>query len=202
MLIEINPHHPEPRKVRRAVEALEAGEIIGYPTDTVYALGCDLTNKKALDKLYQVKGMSKKQPLAFVCPDLADLSKYAIVDTHAYRIMRRALPGPYTFVLPATREVPKILHTSDRRTVGIRVPDAPIIVAITRALGRPVISTSAQRHGGELVVDARDLEPTFPGVVLALDGGLGGREPTTVIDLSHGYIDVVREGAGSVDKLG
>jgi tRNA threonylcarbamoyl adenosine modification protein (Sua5/YciO/YrdC/YwlC family) len=206
MLIEVNPLYPEPRKLRRAVEALEAGEIIAYPTDTVYALGCDLLNKKSIDRLYKVKGMGKKHPLAFICPDLSDLSKWAVVDNHAYHIMRRVLPGPYTFVLQATREVPKILHTSDRRTVGIRVPDAPIIVAITRALGRPVISTSAHREGdgdgdGQ-VVDARDLEPTFPGVELVLDGGFGGRELTTVIDLSQGYIDVVREGAGSVEALG
>jgi tRNA threonylcarbamoyl adenosine modification protein (Sua5/YciO/YrdC/YwlC family) len=202
MLIEINSLYPEPRKIKRAVEAIEAGEIIGYPTDTVYALGCDLLNKKAIDRLYQVKGMPKKHPLAFICPDLSDLSKWAIVDNHAYHIMKRVLPGPYTFVLQATREVPKILHTSDRRTVGIRVPDAPLIVAVTRALGRPVISTSAHREGEGQVIDARDLEPTFPGVGLVLDGGLGGRDLTSVVDLSHGYIDIVREGAGPIDKLG
>src|SRR3954462_11248247 len=155
MVIEINPYTPEPRKVRSAVEALEAGQIIAYPTDTVYALGCAPANKKAFDRLYQVKGMAKGQPLAFICPDLADLSKYAVVDTHAYRLLRRVLPGPYTFVLQATREVPKILHTSDRRTVGIRVPDSPIIVEVVRALGRPVISTTAHRPGDEhMVVDA------------------------------------------------
>jgi len=202
MIIEINPHTPEPRKVRRAVAALEAGEIIAYPTDTVYALGCDLTNKKAIDRLYEVKGMPKGQPLAFICPDLADLSKYAVVDQHAYRLLRRVLPGPYTFVLTATREVPKILHTSDRRTVGIRVPDAPIIVDVVRALGRPVISTTAHKPGDEhMVIDARDIEPTFPNVNLVLDGGLGGRDPTTVVDLSHGSIDIIREGAGPVDAL-
>jgi len=202
MIIEINPHTPEPRKVRRAVAALEAGEIIAYPTDTVYALGCDLANKKAIDRLYQVKGMDKGQPLAFICPDLADLSKYAVVDNHAYRLLRRVLPGPYTFVLTATREVPKMLHTSERRTVGIRVPDAPIIVDVVRALGRPVISTTAHKPGDEhMVIDPRDIEPTFPGVSLVLDGGLGGREPTTVVDLSHGTIDVVREGAGPIDAL-
>jgi tRNA threonylcarbamoyl adenosine modification protein (Sua5/YciO/YrdC/YwlC family) len=202
MIIEINPHTPEPRKVRRAVEALEAGEIIAYPTDTVYALGCDLANKKAIDRLYAVKGMSKGQPLAFICPDLADLSKYAVVDQNAYRLLRRVLPGPYTFVLTATREVPKMLHTSDRRTVGIRVPDAPIIVEVVRALGRPVISTTAHKPGDEhMVIDARDIEPTFPGVDLILDGGLGGRDPTTVVDLSHGSIDIIREGAGPIDAL-
>ena len=202
MIIEINPHTPEPRKVRRAVAALEAGEIIAYPTDTVYALGCDLANKKAIDRLYQVKGMDKGQPLAFICPDLADLSKYAVVDNNAYRLLRRVLPGPYTFVLTATREVPKMLHTSERRTVGIRVPDAPIILEVVRALGRPVISTTAHKPGDEhMVIDARDIEPTFPGVDLVLDGGLGGREPTTVVDLSHGTVDIIREGAGPIDAL-
>ena len=202
MIIEINPHTPEPRKVRRAVAALEAGEVIAYPTDTVYALGCDLANKKAVDRLYQVKGMDKGQPLAFICPDLADLSKYAVVDDHAYRLLRRVLPGPYTFVLTATREVPKMLHTSDRRTVGIRVPDAPIIIEVVRALGRPVISTTAHKPGDEhMVIDPRDIEPTFPGVDLVLDGGLGGREPTTIVDLSRGTIDIMREGAGPIDAL-
>jgi tRNA threonylcarbamoyl adenosine modification protein (Sua5/YciO/YrdC/YwlC family) len=202
MIIEINPHTPEPRKVRRAVQALEAGEIVAYPTDTVYALGCDLQNKKAVDRLYQVKGMDKGQPLAFICPDLADLSKYAVVDNHAYRLLRRVLPGPYTFVLTATREVPKMLHTSERRTVGIRVPDAPIIVEVVRALGRPVISTTAHRPGDEhMVIDARDMEATFPGVDLVLDGGIGGREPTTVVDLTHESIDIIREGAGPIARL-
>jgi tRNA threonylcarbamoyl adenosine modification protein (Sua5/YciO/YrdC/YwlC family) len=201
MLIEINSQYPEPRKVRRAVEALEAGEIIGYPTDTVYALGCDLTNKKALDRLYAVKQMPKDHPLAFICPDLSDLSRYAVVDQHAYRLLRRVLPGPYTFILTATREVPKILHLSDKRTVGIRVPAAPIIVDVVRALGRPVISTSAQLHGRPQLVDPRDLSPTFKGVELVLDGGLGGDEPTTIVDLSQGRIDIVREGAGPIDVL-
>lgn len=201
MLIETNSLYPEPRKIRRAVEALEAGEIIAYPTDTVYALGCDLTNKKAIDRLYEVKGMARSQPLAFVCPDLADLSRYAAVDQHAYRIMRRVLPGSYTFILPATREVPKILHTSDRRTVGIRVPDAPIVTALTRALGRPVISTSAHPAGGEQLVDPREIQLRFKGLALVLDGGLGGTVATTVVDLSHGYVDIVREGAGPIAAL-
>jgi tRNA threonylcarbamoyl adenosine modification protein (Sua5/YciO/YrdC/YwlC family) len=201
MLIEINAMYPEPRKVRRAAEAVDRGEILGYPTDAIYALGCDLLNKKAIDRLYQVKGMDRDQPLAFLCADLTDLSKYAVVDNHAYRLLRRVLPGPYTFILQATREVPKMLHMSDRRTVGIRVPDCPVAIDLVRALGRPLISTTAQRHGQEPLVDPRDIEPTFKGVSLVLDGGLGGREPTTIVDLSHGYIDIVREGAGSVAAL-
>jgi tRNA threonylcarbamoyl adenosine modification protein (Sua5/YciO/YrdC/YwlC family) len=201
MLIEMNAQYPEPRKVRRAVEALEAGEIIGYPTDTVYALGCDLLSKKAIDRLYAVKHMAEDHQLAFICPDLSDLSRYAVVDNHAYRLLRRVLPGPYTFILKATREVPKMLHLSDKRTVGIRVPAAPIIVDVVRALGRPVVSTSANLPGQPPLVDARDLTPTFKGIELVLDGGLGGTEPTTVVDLSQGRIDVLREGAGPIEAL-
>jgi tRNA threonylcarbamoyl adenosine modification protein (Sua5/YciO/YrdC/YwlC family) len=201
MLIEMNAHYPEPRKVRRAVEALEAGEIIGYPTDTVYALGCDLLSRKAIDRLYAVKNMAKDHPLAFICPDLSDLSRWAVIDNHAYRLLRRVLPGPYTFILNATREVPKVLHLSDKRTVGIRVPAAPIIVEVVRALGRPVVSTSANLPGQPPVVDARDLSVTFKGIELVLDGGLGGTEPTTIVDLSQGRIDVLREGAGPIAAL-
>ena len=106
MLLEIRAESPEPRKIRRAVEALEAGEVIAYPTDTVYGLGCDLTNKRAVERLYAIKGMEKSHQLAFICPDLSEISRYAIVENQAYRILRRCLPGPYRFILEATREVP------------------------------------------------------------------------------------------------
>src|SRR3954470_5198702 len=121
MLLAVNPQHPEPRKIRRAVDALEAGEVIGYPTDTVYGLGCDLFNKKAVDRLYQIKQMDRSQQLAFICPDLANIAQYAIVEDRTYRLLRHYLPGPYCFILQATREVPKLIQ-SKRRTVGIRVP--------------------------------------------------------------------------------
>ena len=114
------PDHPEPRKIRQAVDALEAGEVIAYPTDTVYGLGCDITNKRAVDRLYQIKGMDRSQPLAMICPDLSEIAKYAIVDNQVYRVLKRFLPGPYCFVLEATREVPRMLQ-SKRKTIGIRV---------------------------------------------------------------------------------
>src|SRR5687768_8768336 len=139
MLLEINPKNPEPRKIRRAVDALEDGEVIAYPTDTVYGLGCDLFNKKAVDRLYQIKGMDRTQQLAFVCSDLAEVARYAMVRDSNYRILRRYLPGPYTFLLPATREVPKLVQ-SPRRTVGVKIPDHPVVLALTRELGRPIIS--------------------------------------------------------------
>src|ERR1035437_6978633 len=109
MIVEVNPDHPEPRKIRRAVEALGDGEVVAYPTDTVYGLGCDLLNKKAVDRLYEIKGMDRSHQLAFICPDLSDIAKYAVVENHNYRILRHYLPGPYCFILDATREVPKMI---------------------------------------------------------------------------------------------
>src|SRR6476646_514562 len=117
MLVAINPDHPEPRKVRRAVDALLAGEVIAYPTDTVYGLGCDLMNKRAIERLYSIKGTDRSHPLAFICPDLGDIAKYAIVEKPTYRVLRRFVPGPYCFILPASREVPKLVVTK-QRTVG------------------------------------------------------------------------------------
>jgi tRNA threonylcarbamoyl adenosine modification protein (Sua5/YciO/YrdC/YwlC family) len=200
VLVPINAEHPEPRKVRRAVEALEAGEIIAYPTDTVYGLGCDLFNKKAIDRLYQIKRMAKNHQLAFVCPDLSNIARYAIVDNHQYRILRRMLPGPYCFILEATREVPKIVQ-SKKKTVGIRVPAHEVICAVTRELGRPVISTTAAHAGDEPHVDPREIDMAFHGLGLVLDAGGGGVVPTTIIDLTQSPPIVVREGAGAIEEF-
>lgn len=200
MLVPINVLHPEPRKIQRAVAALVAGEVIGYPTDTIYGLGCDLSNKRAADRLYQIKGIDRSQPLAFICPDLSEIAKYAIVDNQTYRLLRRFLPGPYTFILEATREVPRILQTK-RKTIGIRVPEHEVIRSIARELGRPVISTTAQRPGAEPHVDAREIDDDFPGLALVLDGGAGGVVPTTVVDMTAEPPQVLREGAGPVEEL-
>jgi tRNA threonylcarbamoyl adenosine modification protein (Sua5/YciO/YrdC/YwlC family) len=200
MLVQVNPLHPEPRKIQRAVDALVAGEVIGYPTDTVYGLGCDLSNKKAADRLCQIKGMDRAQPLAFICPDLSEIAKYAIVDNQTYRVLKRFLPGPYCFILEATREVPRLLQTK-RKTIGIRVPNHEVICSVARTLGRPVISSSAQRPGGEPHVDARELDDDFSGLGLVLDGGAGGLVPTTVVDLTVHPPAVLREGAGPVDDF-
>lgn len=200
MLVEINPQHPEPRKVKRATDALLAGEVIAYPTDTVYGLGCDLTNKKALDRLYQIKGMDRSHPLAFICPDLSEIAKYAIVDNQIYRVLRRFLPGPYCFILEATREVPRLVQTK-RKTIGIRIPDHEVTRALVAELGRPLISTTAQRPGAEPHVDPHEIDEDFKGLGLVLDGGAGGVVPTTVIDLSVTPPEIVRQGAGPVDEL-
>jgi tRNA threonylcarbamoyl adenosine modification protein (Sua5/YciO/YrdC/YwlC family) len=197
MLIEINPDHPEPRKIRRAVDALEAGEVIAYPTDTVYGLGCDLFNKKAVDRLYQIKGLDRSQMLAFVCQDLADVSKYAIVQNDVYRLLKKYLPGPYCFILESTREVPRVIQ-SKRKTVGVRIPNHPVALAICKELGRPIISSTASRHGEPGNPDPNDIDDIFPGLALVLDAGPGGTEPTSVVDLTTNPPQVVRRGAGDV----
>jgi tRNA threonylcarbamoyl adenosine modification protein (Sua5/YciO/YrdC/YwlC family) len=198
LIVSLNPDHPEPRKVRRAVEALEAGEVIAYPTDTLYALGCDLLARRAIDRLYQLKMMPRTQQLSLICPDLSDIARYARVDNTTYRTLKRLLPGPYTIIVEASREVPRMLQ-SRRKTIGIRVPNAPIILEVVRALGRPVLSTSAVAQGGEPLRDAHDVDARWPDLALILDGGWGGVTPTTVIDLVERV--VVREGAGPVDDL-
>jgi tRNA threonylcarbamoyl adenosine modification protein (Sua5/YciO/YrdC/YwlC family) len=200
MILAINVDHPEPRKIRRAVEALEAGGVIAYPTDTVYGLGCDLMNKHAIERLYAIKGMDRSQPLAFVCPDLSDIAKYAMVDNQVYRLLRRFLPGPYTFILPATREVPKLVQMR-RKNVGIRVPACEATRALARELGRPIISSTAARPGEDPHVDPHEIDTAFKGLALVLDGGAGGLLPTTVIDLTQSPPEIVRVGAGDVDEF-
>ena len=197
MLLEINPENPEPRKIRRAVDALQSGEVIAYPTDTCYGLGCDLGNKKAIDRLYQIKGMDRSQMLAFVCTDIGDVAKYAVMHDRVYRTLKQFLPGPYCFLLEATREVPRAVQTA-RKTVGVRIPRHAVALALTKELGRPIISSTAARHGEPPNPDPREIQLAFPGVVLVLDAGVGGTVPTSVIDLTGPTPKVVREGAGDV----
>lgn len=197
MKLAVNPKHPEPRKIAQAVEAMRSGGVIAYPTDTVYGLGCDIMNKHAVEHIHRMKGMRKDQLMTFVCSDVADVARYGVVDDRAYRIIRRLVPGPYTFVLSATREVPKVLRL-ERKTVGIRVPDNPVALALARELGGPVASTSAS-IGGEILFDPDDIEERFPQLALILDIGAGGQEPSTVIDLSGEAPVVLRRGAGPVD---
>ena len=197
MVIEINPRSPEPRKIRRAVEALRDGEIIAYPTDTCYGLGCDLFNKKAIDRLYQIKGMPKSHPLSFVCRDIASIAKYAMLHNYEYGIVKDYLPGPYCFILNATREVPRIVQSA-RKHVGIRVPNHPVALALVEELGGPIISSTAARAEAVPEVDPRELDQAFPGLALVLDGGPGGISPTTVVDLTGKTPVIVRVGAGDV----
>lgn len=200
MLLPINPTHPEPRKIQRAVEILRKGGVISYPTDTVYGLGCDLMNKQAIERLYQIKGMQRDKSLAFICPDLSDISRYAIVENATYRVLKRFLPGPYCFILQATREVPKIVHLK-QKTVGIRVPSHPVTLALVNELGSPLISTTAARPGEDPLIDPWEIDEHFPGLELVLDAGACGSVPTTVVDLSQGDVKIIRKGAGPIDDL-
>ena len=200
MLLSVNPSFPEPRKIRRAVDALAAGEVIGYPTDTVYGLGRDIFNTRAVERLYQIKQMDQTQKLSFICPNLSNVARYAIVEDPTFRVLKRYLPGPYTFILEATREVPKIIQTK-RRTVGVRIPDHPVILALVHAFGRPVISTTAAPHGEDPYIDPHEIDDRFKGLGMVLDGGVGGMVPTSVIDLTTSYPEIIRVGAGPVDDF-
>jgi tRNA threonylcarbamoyl adenosine modification protein (Sua5/YciO/YrdC/YwlC family) len=201
VLLSINPEHPEPRKIARVVDMLQKGAVIGYPTDTVYGLGCDLMSKQAIERLYQIKGMHRDKSLAFICPDLSDIARYAIVENAQYRVLKRCLPGPYCFILKATREVPKMVQTK-QKTVGIRVPNNQVALALTRELGRPLISTTAAPPGEKAFVDPWEISERFPGLEVVIDAGECGDVPTTVVDLSEGDVRVVREGAGPLELLG
>lgn len=196
MRLEINPEHPEPHKIGRAVAALRNGEVIAYPTDTVYGLGCDIMQKRAIERIYQLKRMKKDQPLAFVCPDLRDIAKYAIVDNSAYRLLKRETPGPFCFILEATKDVPKRLMMK-RKQVGIRVPDNPVALALVRELGNPIVSTSATLNG-ELYNDPDEIDDRFPGLAMVLDAGWGGVDPSTVVDLTSGDPEIKRQGKGDL----
>ncbi len=199
MRIEIHPTHPQPRRVHQAVEVLRRGGVIVYPTGTVYGLGCDIHQKKAVERIYQIRRLKKDHPLSFMCPDLSKIARYAHVDNFAYRIMKRLVPGPYTFVLRATRDAPKLL-VRKQKTVGIRVPDDAVALALLNELGSPIVSTSATVDD-EVLNDPDELHARFTHVDAFVDGGWGGLEPSTIIDLTGDEAVVLREGAGPVDVL-
>lgn len=199
MRLQINSKHPEPRKIGQAVTALRRGGVIAYPTDTVYGIGCDIHDRKAIGRIYQMKPMAKGQLLSFLCPDLSEIARYASVDDRAYRLMRRLAPGPYTFILRATKEIPKVL-LMERKTIGIRVPKHPVPQALLRELGSPILSTSASRDG-ENLIDPGEINTCFAQLDMVLDGDTGGAVASTIIDLTSAQPEVVRLGAGPVDGL-
>jgi tRNA threonylcarbamoyl adenosine modification protein (Sua5/YciO/YrdC/YwlC family) len=198
-ILEVDIQHPQPRHIARAVQVLERGGLIAYPTDTYYGLGCDLMSKKAIERLYQLKGRDKKKPLSFLCPDLSDVAKYAHVSNFAYRTMKGLTPGSFTFILEATRLVPEMMM-SKQKQVGIRVPDAPLARALAAGLGRPLITTSASDEEGEPLIDAKDIkEKLGHGLDLILDGGVTLMEPSTVVSLIGDSMEVLRQGKGRLD---
>jgi tRNA threonylcarbamoyl adenosine modification protein (Sua5/YciO/YrdC/YwlC family) len=196
--LAVHSKNPQGRYIDRAVDSLRQGGIIVYPTDTVYGLGCDITQRQAIDRVIRIKGRDPKKPMSFVCADLTHISRYANVTDFAYKILKRYLPGPYTFVLPASRETPKILQ-SKQRTVGIRIPAHPVPLALVAQLGEPLLSTSANRSSEETVSDPHDLEQRFAhDVDFILECGPLPVLPSSVISLVDDRVEVLREGAGDV----
>jgi len=201
MILSINSENPQLRLIKKAVEVLKEGGIIVYPTDTVYGMGCDLFNKQAIERIYEIKRRNKKEPLSFICADLKDISNYALVSNYAYRTLRRLLPGAYTFVLEASRLVPKILLTK-RRTVGIRVPDNKICLTLVGELGHPIINTSAKLEQDEILSDPFEIEKKFKKLVdLVIDGGPLASDQSSVIDMIDDVPTVLRPGKGDVSDF-
>lgn len=197
----VNPAFPQPRKIKQVAETLEKGGVIAYPTDTVYGFGCDLTNRKAIDRIYRIKQLDPKHLLSFVCPDLSQIAHYGHVSDAAYRVLRRILPGPYTIILEATREVPKKLLQA-RKEVGIRVPDCPVAVDLAKALGRPIVSSSVEDADGQPMSDPVEIRDRYDGQLDAVvDGGYLHPQPSTVLRMVGDDVEVVREGKGPLDFL-
>ena len=196
MIFRINPSNPQKRLIDKAVALLKEGGVIAYPTDTIYGFGCDMYNKKAIQRIYQIKKRDPQKPFSFICSDLKNISLYAQVTNPAYKIMKRCLPGAYTFILLGTKLVPKIM-TTKRKTVGIRVPDNNICLSLVRTLGNPIISTSVGFSGREVLSDPSLIEETFGSQIdLTIDGGILASQPSTIISLINEEIEVIREGLG------
>lgn len=198
MLIKINSDNPQPRQICQVVEILKKGGIVVYPTDTFYGIGCDIMNKKAIEKIYQIKQRDKKKPFSFVCADLKHISDYAKITTIAYRNLKRFLPGPYTFILPGSKLVPKIMLTK-RKTAGIRVPDNKIAITIAKELGNPVLSTSATDPAGNVFEDPSLLHDWFENRIDAvIDAGTVPGTASSVVSLVNDIPEIIRYGAGDV----
>ena len=201
MLLHIHPDNPQLRLIKQVVECLQKGGIIIYPTDTIYGLGCDIFQQKAIERICRIKKVDpKKAQLSFICPDLSHLSDYAKqISNSTYRLLKEHLPGPYTFILPASKMVPKILQ-SKKDTIGLRIPDNKIASAIVSELGHPILSASLP---GEMIEDYTDPEIMYQNfmneVDIVIDGGIGGTMPSTVIDCTKEEYEVIRMGAGEWD---
>jgi len=202
MMIAINPENPQPRLISRAVEILDKGGIIAYPTDTTYGIGCSILNKKGIERIYLLKQREKKKPFSFICADLSEVTRYAKVSNFAFKTMKRLLPGPYTFVLDATNIVPDLLITR-QKTVGIRIPDNHICLAIVRELGHPIITTSANRSGEEPIGNPFLIEEQLDKELdIIIDGGILPADVSSVVSLIGDVSTVLRKGVGDVSWCG
>jgi tRNA threonylcarbamoyl adenosine modification protein (Sua5/YciO/YrdC/YwlC family) len=201
--LEIHTQNPQARLIQQAVEAVRAGAVLVYPTDSGYALGCHLGDKDAVDRIRALRELDDKHNLTLVCRDLSEIATYAQVDNQAYRLLKSLTPGPYTFILDATREVPRRLQHPKRKTIGIRVPGHPIVDALLDALGEPLISTTLQLPGDEQpLTDPQEIKERLRnGVDVIIDGGLGSAEPTTIVDLTGTVPEVLRKGRGDTSMF-
>jgi tRNA threonylcarbamoyl adenosine modification protein (Sua5/YciO/YrdC/YwlC family) len=202
-MLQIHPTHPQPRLIAQVVAALRDGAVIAYPTDSCYALGCMVGDKPAQDRIRVLRGLDERHHFTLVCRDLSELGVYARVDNQAYRLIRRLTPGPYTFLLRATREVPRRLQNERRKTIGLRIPEHAVAQALLAALGEPLMSSTAMLPGADLPLgDAESIEASLRHQLdVIVDGGPCGTEPTTVLDLSGESPLVVRAGKGPIDEL-
>jgi len=199
----MHPTNPQPHRVAIVTRIIQSGGLIAYPTDSSYAFGCHIGDRKAIDRIRQIRRTDKKHNFTLVCADLSAISLYARVDNWAYRLIKSLTPGPYTFILPATREVPKMLQNPKRRTIGLRVPEHPLVSAMLAALQEPIMSSTLTLPGDDRpLTDPLDIEDRIGNQIEAIiDCGPPGLEPTTVLDHSSGTIDVLRVGRGDVSQF-
>ncbi len=202
-IIRIHPTDPQPRLINTVVDIVRGGGLIAYPTDSSYAFGCHIGDKKAIDRIRRIRRTDKNHNFTLVCSDLSEISVYARVDNWAYRLVKSMTPGPYTFILPATREVPKRLQNEKRRTIGLRVPDHPVVQAILETLGEPIMSGTLLLPGDDLpLTDPFDIEDRIGHEIDAIvDAGSVGIEPTSVLNLASGEVEVLRQGRGDVSAF-
>lgn len=200
----IHPENPQQRLVRQAVEIIQKGGVVIYPTDSCYAIGCHLGDKAAVDRIRRIRGVDDKHHFTLMCRDLGEVGTYARVDNQQYRMLKAATPGSYTFLLEATKEVPKRLMHPKKATIGLRVPDHPVVLALLEELGEPLLSSTLLLPGDDLpMTEGWEIRERLEHEVeLILDGGGCGFEPTTVVDLSSGAPELVRAGKGSLRPFG
>lgn len=201
MLLQINQENPQGRLIGQVVKVLKQGGVIAYPTDTTYGIGCNIFNRSGIKNIYKIKQRDARKPFSFICSDLSDVANYAHVSNFAFKIMKRHLPGPYTFVLEATRVVPDSL-TTRQKTVGIRIPNDEIALSIVRELGHPLITTSANFTGESPLHDPVEIEETMGRMLdIVVDGGIRFGDPSTLISLIDDKIEVLREGCGDISWI-
>ncbi|HEX9181046.1 MAG TPA: L-threonylcarbamoyladenylate synthase [Burkholderiales bacterium] len=200
----IHPQNPQPRLIRQAAEILRSGGVMVYPTDSCYALGCQIGDKDAMERIRDIRGVDEKHHFTLVCRDVSEIAHYARVDNQQFRLLRAAFPGSYTFILEATKEVPRRLQHPKRRTIGVRIPDHPVALALLAELGEPILSSTLLLPGDEHALNDADeiRERLGRRVELIIESGSCGLEPTTVLDITGSETVVARQGRGDLGRLG